>query len=91
MITYKESGFAVNLIESRLKALSTEMRIKYDDLRGPMGLVPDSVRESADYQDLKNRFAETFQQLRNVNTFINKHYKAELKAERKAKLKGVAA
>lgn len=53
--------------------------------RNAIGLVPDHVKFSPAYQDLKRRYDAAFAQERQANAFLVKHFKTELQQERRAK------
>lgn len=50
-----------------------------------MNLTPDNVRATPEYQTAKKNFDSSFNQLRNINQHMSKHFKNEMKADRKFK------
>lgn len=50
--------------------------------RGPMGLVPDVVKSTPEYQAAKARFQKAFARQREFNTVFTKRFAKELRAER---------
>lgn len=68
--------------QASLDAASNEMK-KFDHLRLPNGLTPDAVKALPEYQCAKIASEFAFAGLREINGYINKHFKKERKAERK--------
>lgn len=56
--------------------------------RGPLGLVPDHIKFSAPYQELKARYDTAFAQERHANAYLVKHFKTELQQERRERNTG---
>lgn len=50
---------------------------------GKMGLTPDHVRTLPEYQKLDKELATTFKKIRDINSFITKNYKKEMKELKK--------
>ncbi len=61
-----------------LEAMSSEHSSKLKELRGgrsgPMGLTPDSIKFSPEYQQSKRAFDATHNQLRKLNSLVPKEY-----------------
>lgn len=58
----------------------------FDDLHGGPngnGLVPDDIREMPERKELKQKFDNSFRELRNFNQWFVKNYRSKRKAERK--------
>lgn len=53
--------------------------------KGPMGLTPDEVKSSPEWQAAQHNFARAFQVLREFNGSYTKTFAAELKHERQAR------
>lgn len=53
---------------------------------GPMGLTSDHVKAMPEFRRLKGAFERQFQAVRSFNSRYTKIFKAELNAERRAKL-----
>lgn len=58
---------------------------QFNHLRGDMGLLPDDVRTSDEYRSVKRILDREFEEVRKINGYLSKHYKPELRAERKAR------
>lgn len=52
---------------------------------GAMGLTPDHVRATPEYQYAKRQFDLTFQYMRECNQFVTSNFKKEYKAHIRAK------
>ena len=50
---------------------------------GPMGLVSDEIRASAEYNRAKSEFNVAFANLRNFNAYFTKKFKLQLRNERR--------
>jgi response regulator of citrate/malate metabolism len=50
--------------------------------KGPMGLTPDSVRRTAEFQSAKSAFDKCFAAERAANTYLLKHFPTEVRADR---------
>jgi hypothetical protein len=55
--------------------------------KGPMGLTPDNVKASPEWQEASRAYATAFQQLRDFNEWFLKEYAKEEKADREARRK----
>jgi hypothetical protein len=51
---------------------------------GPMGLTPDAVKFSPEFQAAKRRYDEITKAVKKINQFMTKNFKKELKDERDA-------
>ena len=58
---------------------------KYKDKKGNMGLIPDEIRTSKEYQKDKQAYDQAFQKLRAFNTKFLKTYKSEYAKYRRDK------
>ena len=56
---------------------------------GPMGLTPDAVRKSVEYQNAKRQYDKAFSELRLFAAGFTKRYKKEMLAERREKRKAL--
>ena len=52
---------------------------------GPLGLTPDSVKSTPEYQQASKEYSAAFQALRNFNGWFTKQFKKEYAADRKAR------
>lgn len=61
---------------------------------GPMGLTPDAVRATPEFQTANLRYQKAFSALRAINSVLTskfkKRYTAHARAKREAKMKGTA-
>ena len=53
--------------------------------KGRMGLTPDDVKASAEFQAAKRAYDVAFKRLRDFNGVFTKTFKAEIRAERREK------
>lgn len=51
--------------------------------KGIMGLTPEHVRVTDEYQNAKKEYDKTFEELRNFNAWFMKNYKKEYLKDRK--------
>lgn len=51
---------------------------------GPMGLTPDHVKASKEYQEAYANHARAFRQMQSMNSWFNRTFKREYAAERRA-------
>lgn len=56
--------------------------------RGPMGLTPDSVKQSPESKRDKIAYANAHDELRRFNRAFTKHFRAEIADDRRAKYAG---
>ncbi|HEY5589137.1 MAG TPA: hypothetical protein VIK86_09310 [Candidatus Paceibacterota bacterium] len=78
---HKQELEEINGIDSdRLKS--------FDDLgKTAMGLTPEYIRTSSEWETAKNAFDSSFAELREFNTFFIKTFKKEYTAERRSNRK----
>lgn len=67
---------------------------KYSDAlqkypRGPMGLTPDSVKQSPEFRRDKLAYSKAHDELRRFNGLFIKHFRAEIAADRRSKYAGM--
>jgi hypothetical protein len=53
--------------------------------RGPMGITPDAVKATPEYQTAKANFNRSFSALRDHNMFMSKNFSKEMKVDRDAR------
>lgn len=62
------------------------------DARGPMGLTPDSIKQTPEWKAAYYRERAAFNAIRDFNAFMTRNFKKEMRdardAKRQAKLKG---
>lgn len=80
------SGLTFAQALSRAEALNAIVHATSDRLqvfpRGPLGLTPDSVRQTPEFQEAKRQFDIAFSQARAFNGWYTKVFKKELSAYR---------
>lgn len=85
-MTFEEAKVISKQLNDKVDADSKALK-QFDQYRNSMGLVPDHIRETPEYQTLKNEFNKSFAQLRNFNGWYVKQFKKELAAERRNRFK----
>lgn len=55
--------------------------------KGDMGLTPDHVRKSPEYQKAKKEYDDSFKKLREFNSWFLKEFKKEYAQDRRNRLK----
>ena len=84
-----ESALAEKLrLESECEAFSRAMQ---SFPRGPMGLTPDHVSASPEFQQAKRAFDASFRRLRDFNAAFLKKFKKEYRAYMNAKRQSAVA
>ncbi len=77
-----------NYIEAKAQydALQAELKEAGKPLgaypKGPMGLTPDHIKQSREWQDARRKFDAVFARVRAFNAVFTRTYKKELAAER---------
>jgi hypothetical protein len=74
-----------NIFEAQMKDAAQALKSIPGVGIGPMGLTPDHVKASPDYQETRRRFEWDFDSLRKFNAWYVKTFKRELARERAAK------
>ena len=80
-MTYEQAKLVKSTCESELKAADESLK-KWEPLKLPNGLTPDYVRGLPEWQEAKAKQVKAFADLRNINQYMNKHFKKEMRAER---------
>lgn len=75
-------------LESAVKQASDNLNRIKGDTTDSMGLTPDAVKQSADYQCAKLAYDQAFTRLRNFNSVFVRTFAKELRDERKKKHEG---
>ncbi len=86
-MTFRNFKAATNQ-RDRLSASVDEASAKiraFDDQRGPMGLLPDSVRLSDEYQSAQAEYGHSFARLRGFNRQYVKIFKKDIQEARRKK------
>ncbi len=71
-------------IEARLRAASARLNAIPGIGSGPMGLTPDSVKQSAEYREARATYDDLHKLLGRLNARNVKRFAPELRAEREA-------
>jgi hypothetical protein len=85
-MTYQEAKLYRDTMEERHKIDSDKLK-EFDKYRIAMGIVPDHIRETPEYQILKKAVDKNFAELRNFNGWYVKTFKKEIQADRKNRYK----
>lgn len=83
-MSYADAKAAKVRLEEHVDAASVELH-KFDVHRGPMGLLPDSIKFTDEYRRVKVNFDTANEALRKYNQRFFKLYDREVKAERREK------
>jgi len=76
MMSFQEALDVQKEFNAQVDRMSAILNDKYPE-KGPMGLTPEHIRLSREYQADKAAFDNSFKYLRSINGFLNKHYKKE--------------
>jgi hypothetical protein len=80
--SFEDAKARADEARARSKAASERLN-KYP--KGNMGITPDEVKRSPEFQRDKRIFDQAFNVEKQANAFLVKHFKQELAAERKAR------
>jgi len=83
-LDYKKAQQKSKELNKKVNDLSRLLNTKYPE-KGEMGLTPDSIKFSSEFQEDKFNFRRAFEELRTFNKSYIKLFKKELKAERRNK------
>lgn len=81
-MTYTEAKAKCAEVETRVCAAGAALKAFP---KGSMGLTPDAVKASPEYKAAKAEFDAAFFAQRQINRFINKHFKQERLADVRAR------
>jgi hypothetical protein len=81
-MNYQEAKLYRDEMEKRHKIDSDKLK-EFDQYRIAMGIVPDHIRETPEYQILKKAVDKNFAELRIFNGWYVKAFKKEIQADRK--------
>lgn len=85
MPEFERAQAAQRRVELNVEEASTALK-RFDALRaGPLGLIPDEVKRTAEYRSAKQRYDAAFGRLREFNAVFVKKFAKELAAARRAK------
>lgn len=82
-VTYANAKAAGEALQARVDAAGAALGALSGG--GPMGLTPDDVKASPAWRTAKAAFDQAFARLRRFNAGFVKTYRAEIKAERRAR------
>lgn len=85
-MNYEEAKAFKQKLNEILDAANTEIR-KFNKYANDMGLVPDHIRETPEYQEVKKEFNRAFAALRTFNGWMNKQFKKEIKKDQRELVK----
>lgn len=77
---FNEKGMKTQLNE--INQAHSDKLNEFNQYRNEMGLVPDYIRNSPEYQKAKNEYNQSFQQLRNFNGWFVKEFRKKKKAKK---------
>ena len=80
MTTYSEAKAIRQSLYTETERLSGAMRTFP---KGAMGMTPDNVKQSAEYQFAKGLFDASFAKLRMFNAYMIKNFAREMRADRR--------
>jgi hypothetical protein len=83
MSAFEIAKAAAERLYEEYKAACKELKAIPGVSSGPMGLTPDAVKATPEYQAAKARMDATFQGLRTYNAWYTKTFKKELKKDRR--------
>lgn len=82
-MTYAIAKQAAKFAEDQHKAAWKELKAISGDERGPMGLTPDHIKATKEWQEAFAKERKAFSEMRAVNMYLSKHYKKEIRAEQR--------
>lgn len=85
-MNYEEAKAYRDEMEKRHKIDSDNIK-QFDQYKITMGIVPDHIRETPEYQAAKKAVDKNFTELRNFNGWFVKTFKKEILADRKNRYK----
>lgn len=85
-MNYEEAKAYRDEMEKRHKIDSDNIK-QFDQFKIIMGIVPDHIRETPEYQAAKKAVDKNFTELRNFNGWFVKTFKKEILADRKNRYK----
>jgi len=85
-MNYNEAKIIKQQLEDKNKEDGNKLK-KYDEFVNEIGILPDHIRESNEYQNLKRNFDKSFMELREFNGWFVKKFKKEYRAERANRFK----
>lgn len=86
-MNFEEAKAFQQKLSEILEAATKTMKKEFDQYKGAMGLIPDHIRETPRYQEVKKEFDRAFAALRNFNGWMNKQFKKEIKKDQRELVK----
>ena len=83
-MNYEEAKTYRNEMEARHKIDTITIKA-FDKYRNNIGIVPDHIRETPEYQNASQACDRNFAELRNFNGWFVKTFKKEIRADRRNK------
>ena len=80
-MTYEISKVVKQQLEAETQAAIDKLNAIRGNERGPMGLTPDHIKFSPEYQQANAEFEKAFQVQRKFNAKFSRQYKNEIRAE----------
>lgn len=78
MMSFQDALDLQAQFQAQYDAAWETMKVKYPEMgSGAMGLTPEHIRMSAEYQADKAKLDHAFKYLRNINGYLTKHFKKE--------------
>lgn len=81
-MTYLEAKEMKSKLQEKYDATSKELE-KFNKYRISMGIVPDHIRETPEYQKAAKEYDLAFAEIRNFNGWFVKAFKKEYAADRR--------
>ena len=76
-------------LEWEHEGAANDLKAIVGDARGPMGLTPDSIKQTPEWKAAYSKERSAFNAMRNFNMYIARTFKKELRAEREAKRQAI--
>lgn len=83
-MTYTEAKQLRDTLADAVSKASAQLRAIPGHGAGPMGLTPDHIKATPEWQEAKALTDATFKRLQRFNSIFVKQYRREIKADRKA-------
>jgi hypothetical protein len=84
-MNYEEAKVYQQQLEDKNKAHSDTLK-EFDKYRNEMGITPDHIRATSEWQKAKRDFDNSFAQLREFNGWFVKTFKKEYAADRRKRI-----
>ena len=84
-LTFEFAMMEKRLLEWQHEAATNDLKAISGNVRGPMGLTPDTIKRTPEWKAAYSKERSAFNAMRNFNMYIARTFKKELRAEREAK------